>query len=108
MNHQEIHTEFTHVFNNEFNSRKIIGEIPDGQPTSIQRRSFLDIQGGAVVVDRAVVLTQDKDKKKEWVVFFRMKGNKYGSYGYSFINEYASRELSKMHLNNKINSKLIW
>lgn len=108
MNHQEIHTEFSHVFNNEFNSRKIIGEIPVNMPTSVVQRSYLDVRGGAVVVDKAVVLTQDKDKKKEWVVFYRMTGNRYGSYGYSFINDYASQELNKMHLNNKINAKLIW
>jgi len=108
MNHQEIHQEFSHVFNNEFNSRKIIGEIPVNMPTAILRRSYLDVQGGAVVTDKSVILTKDKNGIKEWVVFYKMKGNRYGSYGYSFINDYASRELSKIHLNNKINAKPIW
>jgi hypothetical protein len=105
MTTQEIHSEYPHVFDNEFNSRKIIGEIPSGIPTAIQRRSFLDVQGGAVVTDKALILTKDKSGKKEWVVFFKMIGNRYGSYGYSFINEYASRELNKIHLNLKINAK---
>lgn len=106
MTEQEILQEFPYVFDNEFNSRKIIGTLAG--LNSVVAKSFLDIRGGAVVTDKSVLLTRDKNGVREWVVFFKMTGNRYGTYGYSFINEYASRELSKTHLNNKINSKPIW
>jgi hypothetical protein len=105
MTNYEIQSEYPHVFDNEFNSRKIIGEIPRYMPVS---RGILDIKGGAVATDTNILLTKDKNGKKEWVVFFKMRGNPYGTHGYSFINQEASFELNKMHLNLKINAKPIW
>lgn len=97
MNTEFIQQEYPYVFNNEFNSRVVIGEIPKG---AVIGKNVLDIRGD-VVQTSSVLLTKDKSGVKEWVVFFKVtKG-----YGYSFLNSDATYELNKIFLNYKINKK---